>query len=109
MSKEHYRPLPDNLTIDEAKWLSKITGKRQLGIFATEVIYQDEPLGVTHYRDDRGPEGLIRTPLGGFFNHSEKPNCKLEEFEGMLHLKTIKEIYYGEEITCRYLSYNPTK
>jgi SET domain-containing protein len=109
MSKEYYRPLPDCLTINEAKWLSKITGKRQLGLFATEVIYQDEILGVTHYDDDRGYNGMIRTPLGGFFNHSETPNCKLIVGDGERKLVTIKEIYSGEEITVRYLSYDPTK
>ncbi len=109
MSKEYYRPLPSNVTIDEAKWLSEITGKRQLGLFATEVIYQDENLGESHYADERGENGRIRTPLGGFFNHSETPNCHLVEQEGVFYLVTIKEIYPGDEITVRYTTYDPTK
>ena len=35
---------------------------------------------------------LIRTPLGGFINHSEKPNCKKLDLEDEWHLKTMKEI-----------------
>ena len=108
---EYYRPLPDSLTIDEATWLSDITGKRQLGLFATQVIYQDEVLGITHVEEDSGTfeNDLIRTPLGGFFNHSETPNCKLVDKNGIFYLKTIREIYPGEEITCKYTMYDPTK
>jgi hypothetical protein len=111
MGKDFYRPLPDNLTIKEAEWLIKITGKRQLGLFATTVIYQDEILGITHIEEDSGmfQNGLIRTPLGGFFNHSETPNCVLVNKDGIYYLKTIKEIFPGEEITCKYNLYDPTK
>lgn len=111
MSKEHYRPLPDNVTIDEAKWLSEITGKRQLGLFATDVMYQDEIIGLTHIKEDSGcfDNDLIRTPLGGFFNHSETPNCELVDKDGYYYLKTMRDIYAGEEITCKYKLYDPTK
>ena len=109
--KEYYRPLPDYLTIGEAKWLTEITGKRQLGCFATDVIYQDTIMGITHYIDDRGEDGLIRTPLGGFFNHSEKANCAfIKDIDnGIYQIKTIRDVYEGEELLCIYTDYDPTK
>ena len=74
--KEYYRPLPDFLTIKSNRTLSKKTGRRELGLYTTSIIYQDEILGITHIKDDRAVQGgMFRTPLGGFFNHSEKPNC----------------------------------
>ena len=61
-----YKPLPDSLTIKA----SKVNG---LGLFAKETIPQATNLGMTHLQFG---ETLIRTPLGGFINHSDNPNCK---------------------------------
>ncbi len=62
-----YRPLPDGLTIKN----SPIEG---LGLFATENIKKDSFIGVTHVRDEQFENKYIRTPLGGFYNHSNDPN-----------------------------------
>ncbi len=70
MSK-YYRPLPNNVTI-------KKSGIEGLGLFATEFIDKGTFLGTTHIYDDRLEDGLIRTPLGGFFNHTENPNIELK-------------------------------
>ena len=51
----------------------------------------------------------IRTPLGGFVNHSEEPNCKLREVGHEMYLQTIKSIRKGEELTLKYQLYNPVK
>ena len=59
-----YRPLPDNLELK----LSDIHG---YGVFASEDIPAGDMLGMTHIES---PE-LIRTPLGGYINHSMNPNC----------------------------------
>lgn len=107
--KKYYRPLPDFLTIKSNRALSKKTGRRELGLYTTNVIYQDEILGITHIKDDRAENGLFRTPLGGFFNHSEKPNCILVEDNEYFYLKTIIEIYPDTELTVRYIHYDPTK
>ena len=104
-----YRPLPTFLTIKES-------GIEGLGLFATEEIYQDIGLGVTHIHDVRFENNLIRTPLGGFINHSDTPNCviKKEEegsntmekgFPVMHFLTTLKNIQAGEELTVRYTTY----
>ena len=100
--KEKYRPLPKNLTIKP----SEIEG---LGLFASEDIDEGTFLGTTHVYDDRFEDGLIRTPLGGFFNHSEKPNIKLQNNFGLIGMITIKDIKKGEEITGKYTIYDPTK
>ena len=61
-----YRPLPKQLTIKN----STIEG---LGLFATEDIKANTFIGITHVRDEQFENKYIRTPLGGFYNHSNKP------------------------------------
>ena len=61
-----YRPLPDGLTIKN----SPIEG---LGLFATKEIKANSFIGVTHIRDEQFENKYIRTPLGGFYNHSNDP------------------------------------
>jgi SET domain-containing protein len=102
----YYKPLPPNLTIKN----SLIEG---LGLFATEFIPSNTDLGMTHIYDKRFKDNYIRLPLGGFFNHSKDPNCKIiESFTNKIsHLRliTIKDIEAGVEITARYTLYNPLK
>lgn len=101
---KNYRPLPDNLTIRK----SKIEG---LGLFAYKKIPHDTVLGMTHYKkvlDKEGEENLIRTPLGGFINHSEVPNCELIDMGRHYIIKTLKMLKRGEELTVKYRWYNPT-
>ena len=62
-----YRPLPEQLTIKN----SPIEG---LGLFATKDIKKHAFIGVTHVRDEQFENKYIRTPIGGFYNHSNKPN-----------------------------------
>ena len=61
-----YRPLPDGLTIKN----SPIEG---LGLFSTIDIKKNAFIGVTHIRDEQFENKYIRTPLGGFYNHSNDP------------------------------------
>jgi len=108
----NYRPLLDCLTIKQ----SEIEG---LGLFATEDIPAGTNLGESHVSID---EEMIRTPLGGFYNHSNEPNtlrrrsdynsyaCADGEFELEIlydSLFTIKDIKSGDEITVKYSLYNP--
>ena len=100
----NYKPLPDNITIIP----SKIDG---LGLFTTEKINSRVTLGVSHISDDRFENGFIRTPLGGFINHSNEPNCILYKGDhhcDFLYLITIKEIEKNEELTVKYSLYDPT-
>ena len=62
-----YRPLPSELTIKQ----SKIEG---LGLFATAKIMKNSFIGLTHIRDEMFEGKYIRTPLGGFYNHSKNSN-----------------------------------
>lgn len=100
-----YRPLPSNVTIKE----SSIEG---LGLFATKKIRAGKSLGITHYvnRHDKHA-GIIRTPLGGFINHSETPNLikKIRTTEDFIEIKvkTLKNIKAGEELTLKYDWYKP--
>ena len=61
-----YRPLPDGLTIKN----SPIEG---LGLFTSVDIKKNTFIGVTHIRDEQFENKYIRTPLGGFYNHSNDP------------------------------------
>ena len=61
-----YRPLPDGLTIKN----SPIEG---LGLFTNVDIKKNTFIGVTHIRDEQFENKYIRTPLGGFYNHSDVP------------------------------------
>ena len=61
-----YRPLPDCVTIKK----SPIEG---LGLYATRDIKANTFLGITHILDENFENNYIRTPLGGFYNHSNNP------------------------------------
>ena len=118
-----YKPLPNNLTI-------KKSGINGLGLFATERIEALVNLGMTHIRnedsitvkgykeseytlkDKEFENGYIRTPLGGFVNHSDTPNCFKGEdirhykgFSKYLYLWTNQVILAGEELTVKYTLY----
>ena len=93
-----YKPLPDSLTIKK----SKIEG---LGLFATKDIKQGTDLGFSHVVLDSGNIG--RTPLGGFYNHSTKPNCYKFPERGGYKLIAEVNIKAGEELTVSYTFYNP--
>jgi len=102
MKKETWRPLPKSLTI-------KRSGIEGLGLFAKQNLEGDLILGISHVKDEKGLTGeeWIRTPLGGFFNHSNTPNCRVIKKEDHMLLSTIREIKEGEELTATYTLYNP--
>jgi len=103
-----YKPLPESLTIKT----SKVNG---LGLFAREDISQGTNLGMTHLKIG---DTIFRTPLGGFINHSNTPNCDKaelrmtnEDLQGhQYHYKkwnliTGQDIKKGEELTLKYTFY----
>ena len=102
-----YKPLPDTLTIQQ----SGIDG---LGLFAKEGIAQGNNLGMSHIKLNGN---MVRTPLGGFINHSDDANVVKAELlmtnEGEIkfnykkwNLITLRDIKKGEELTVRYTFYN---
>tara|TARA_Y100001938_G_scaffold150041_1_gene239346 strand:- start:665 stop:1018 length:354 start_codon:yes stop_codon:yes gene_type:complete len=100
-NKEPYTPLPEYLTIGP----SNIHGA---GILAKEDIPGEVVIGISHVYDPNFQHNYIRTPLGGFINHSENPNCELVEDENdeYKRLKTIKKIEAGKELTLKYSLYD---
>ena len=95
----YYKPLPDEVCIKE----SPIDGH---GIFAAQDIEENKDLGSTHIKV---PMILtyIRTPLGGFINHSDEPNCFLDctqDWDDYLvfNIITKRSIAKGEELLLDY-------
>ena len=102
--KETYKPLPDCLEIGK----SKIHGQ---GLIAKEDIPTKTKLGICHYRKN---DEVIRTPLGGFINHTENPNCektqiRMEPYWDKWSLNTTRDIKKGEELTLKYTMYRVDK
>ena len=104
-----YKPLPESLTIKQ----SQVNG---LGLFADQKIMQGTNLGMSHIKLK---DTIIRTPLGGFINHSNTPNCEKaelrmtnEDLQGHQYsykkwnLITLQDIKEGEELTIRYTFYH---
>ena len=99
-----YQPLPSGLTVAD----SGISGQ---GLFTTRRLVRGTTLGISHYRINGE---YIRTPLGGFINHSDEPNCQRSQIRvrpgfdkwGVMTLEDIEE---GEELTLKYKLYVPEK
>ena len=104
-----YKPLPESVTIKT----SKVNG---LGLFSDQKIIHGTNLGMSHLKIG---DTIFRTPLGGFINHSNTPNCVKaelrmtdEDTQGHRYdykkwnLITTQDIKEGEELTLRYTFYN---
>ena len=95
-----YNPLPKGLRIQK----SEIQG---FGLFTLLFLKQGTNLGISHVKIK---DELIRTPLGGFVNHSDDPNCEKVKFQAENYIKynlvTIKNIKAWEELTVKYTFYN---
>ena len=101
-----YKPLPKSLTI-------KSSGIDGLGLFAKEGIAQGKNLGVSHIEIENEEKKIeiLRTPLGGFINHSNEANIvKVElhddRYRKVWTLVALKNIKEGEELTVHYTFYN---
>ena len=104
-----YKPLPESVTISQS-------GINGLGLFADQKIMRGTNLGMSHIKV---ADHIIRTPLGGFVNHSNTPNCVKAELlmtnqfnpehkydYKKWNLITTKYIEKGEELTLKYTFYN---
>ena len=104
-----YNPLPKSLTI-------KQSGIDGLGLFAKEGIAQGANLGMSHVAIG---SGIIRTPMGGFINHSDDANVvkvelRIDEMDDPLlkvatkkwNLIALRDIKEGEELTVKYTFYD---
>ena len=107
MDKTKYRPLPESVVVR----VSPIHG---YGLFATELIPSGTDLGVSHIFAVGFKNNHVRTPLGGFINHSDTPNCyKVQSHEESVltyyNLHTTKDVEKGEELTVLYTLYDIRK
>ena len=94
-----YRPLDHRVTVKE----SSIDG---LGLFAIKDLDPSDRLGWSHVEFEGH---LIRTPMGGFVNHSETPNAFILKNVNFRELIVIKKIKAGDEITANYNLYTYPK
>jgi len=111
-----YKPLPKNIRLG-------FSDIHDIGLFAKEGIGQGTNLGMCHL--ELG-QLIIRTPLGGFLNHSNDANCvkvkllltrqewnhrsDLPKSEYNIDFKkwnlfTLQDIKEGEELTVKYTFY----
>ena len=93
-----YKALPNELHIKD----SPISGQ---GIFAKEDIDAMMFIGVSHIIMN---DIIWRTPVGGFINHSDDPNCIKWCEDNIYYVKTIREIKKGEELFLKYTFYKVT-
>ena len=101
---EQYSPLPSGFTIAD----SGISGQ---GVFTTRRLVMGTLLGISHYRIDGE---YIRTPLGGFINHADEPNCSRSQVRirpgfDKWNITVIEDIEEGSELTLKYKLYDPKK
>jgi len=101
---ETYKPLPKTVAVR----VSPIHG---YGLFAIDNIPYGTDLGISHVFAVGFKDGYIRTPLGGFINHSDTPNCyKVQSHKDSVltyyNLYTTKDVEKGEELTVTYTIYN---
>ena len=101
---KQYTPLPSGLTVTD----SRISGQ---GLFTTRRLVAGTELGISHYRIDKE---YIRTPLGGFINHAETPNCERSQVRirpgfDKWSIMTLEDIEEGDELTLKYKLYDPKK
>ena len=113
---KQYNPLPSGLIVAD----SGISGQ---GLFTNRRLVAGTNLGMSHVKLGKL---ILRTPMGGFINHSNKPNCvkvksllTRQEWNHRTYLPdnkydlnftkwnlvTIKDIEAGEELTVKYTFY----
>ena len=105
---EMYKPLPKELRLG-------FSDIHDIGIFARQKIPVGTNFGMSHIEIS---DTIIRTPLGGFINHKDDPNCEKVKLYftnedkqpaynfSKWNLVTIKNIKEGEELTLKYTFYD---
>ena len=98
-NKFYYNPLPKEVYLQK----SNIDGH---GIFASQNLDGNFEIGATHIKVPM-VQGFIRTPLGGFVNHSDNPNCVLQitrdwDDYTVYSLFTIQPIKKNVELVLTY-------
>ena len=89
-----YRPLPAGIEV--------CSGVEGTGLVTTRRILAGEVLGIGHLKCDGEPDGWMRSPLGGFLNHSLTPNCQAQLRGDKIMIVSLRDIEIGEELTVFY-------
>jgi hypothetical protein len=130
--KHTYKPLPRELTImpspihglglfarpDLDREIPVLISSQLIGVshissnifkqdeFILQVMNVDGPFNGSDYkvtRDELFLNGLIRTPLGGWINHSDDANLDFKYLgDGLWGVVANKDIYPGDELTLNY-------
>tara|TARA_Y100001937_G_scaffold58246_1_gene79814 strand:- start:826 stop:1113 length:288 start_codon:yes stop_codon:yes gene_type:complete len=90
-----YQALPDGLFIQN----SSVAGQ---GVFTKVKLMSGMELGMSHLLID---DEIYRSPIGGFINHSEKPNCEKYLVGNKYYIRTISDIEPLEELFLKYTFY----
>ena len=90
-----YQALHDGLFVGN----SPIAGQ---GLFTKKELPINTELGLSHVLID---EEIISTPMGGFINHSENPNCEKYLINNKYYIRTIRAIQPMEELFLKYTFY----
>ena len=90
-----YQALYNGLFVGE----SPIAGQ---GLFTRKELPINTELGLSHVLIG---EEIIRTPMGGFINHSENPNCEKYLINNKYYIRTIRAIQPMEELFLKYTFY----
>ena len=74
-STKDFKPLPTYIELMDIPNQGK-------GLVTTKQLQMNDVIGVSHYtvkdsHKGKFHQGLVRTSIGGFLNHSDKPNCRL--------------------------------
>tara|TARA_R100000654_G_scaffold25091_3_gene48391 strand:- start:19165 stop:19395 length:231 start_codon:yes stop_codon:yes gene_type:complete len=76
-----------------------------MGVFAKFDLDGKICIGITHIAPIKKDLGRQRTPLGGFINHSDNPNCFIVVETEFSRVYTVRPIMQGEELTVYYTGY----
>ena len=90
-----YQALPDGLFIQN----SSVAGQ---GVFTKVKLMSGMELGMSHLLID---DEIYRSPIGGFINHSEKPNCEKYLVGNKYYIRAIRDINPIEELVLKYTFY----
>ena len=70
-----------------------------MGLYATQDIPANTFIGLTHILDERFENNYLRTPLGGFYNHSNEPNVRRVVSDSLPKLKCGDQIDESLDVT----------